>query len=326
MRVLLLVYIVTIVLLSFNVTSFGISYEYMENNTLRLYPGQNYMFKLVVQNKDEGDVKVNISLDSTIATLEGRPELDIPGKTYDSYVYFNISVPEAAEIGEQYNINYVVSPVNKGEGQVPLAVRYNRGFKVLVVEKPPIVEEQEPVIIPEEPKPGILKWVFIPIILIILAVIVILLWNKSHQISSRVIIRKEPGFKQQYQGIKQHYSIQREPGPVIQSMPIIHDKPEVERLEQPTPKPLPVKQEKIINPHHYFHLRNGKSLKSLEELYSEIKTMSHEEFAHHVNHTKNDFANWTLHILEKPMLATQLSRVTSKHETLELIKNELEQS
>ena len=119
MRVRILTYLLLIILVSTGVQAFGISYQYMQNKTLELYPGQNYMFKLTVQNKDEEDIRVNIALDSAIATLAGGSELKVPGATYDRHVFFNITIPEDAQPGDMYNINYLVRPLGRGEGQVP---------------------------------------------------------------------------------------------------------------------------------------------------------------------------------------------------------------
>jgi len=330
MRVKTLTYLVLAIILSMSVSAFGISTQYMEENTLKLYPGQNYYYRLGLQNKEEESVLVRIDLESSIATLAGGPEVHIPAKTYEGVnVYFNITVPATAQVGDTYNINYLAAPVKEGEGQIPLSVRYDRTFRVLVVEKPAGIEEQQPAQLPSDlqQKPGILKWILFPIILIIIIVVAILLWNKSHQISGR-LMKKEQGIslKHTESEIKPFQTIKHEPEPVVtMQMPIIRPKTEAKPLDQPVQKPMPIKQEKIISQHHYFHLRNGKSLKNLEELYSELKNMNNEEFTHHVNHSKNDFANWVLHILEKPALASQLFKTTAKHETLELIKNELDQ-
>ena len=52
--------------------------------------------------------------------------------------------------------------------------------------------------------------------------------------------------------------------------------------------------------------------------------MSSEEFKHHVNSEKNDFANWLYHILEKKELANKLFKTTNRSEILGLIKDELD--
>jgi hypothetical protein len=336
--------IVFFITFSLNAQSFGISFQYMENDTLGLYPGQSYLFKLTVQNKDPDDMNVSVELNSAIATIVGSPELFIPGKTFDKYILFNITVPEDAQAGGAYNITYKVYPLSSGTGQIPLSVAYDRSFRVLVVEKPKQepAEEQKPAPstsppVPEQ-KPGILKWIFIPILLIVVIIIAALLWNKSHQMSNR-IMRGQQEFRPQHTA--QSIVLQKpEPAPEVitpprpptQPLQTSYALPEIklteqlaEQPEQKTlPLPVPVKQEKVISPHHYFHLRNGQSLKNLAELYPAIRSMSDDEFKHHVNPAKNDFANWIYHILEKQELANRLFRKTTKQETLELIKDELE--
>ena len=193
MRVKILSYLFLIILVSTSVQAFGIAYEYMEDNSLFLYPGQSYMFKLEVQNtKDEGET-VNISLSSAIATLVGGPELDVPGKTYNRHVFFNITVPEDAQNGDIYNIKYMVSPVGKGEGQVPLAVTYTRKFQVTVVPEPVEPVEEKPAEISEiedEEKQGLPKGILIPIVVIVVIVLVVLIWKKSHQMSGNIFKAK----------------------------------------------------------------------------------------------------------------------------------------
>jgi uncharacterized integral membrane protein len=310
MRVRLIIYLLVVILLSINAHAFGLSYQYLENNTLKLYPGQTYTFQLTVPNNEEEEANVNISIDSAIATVVGSPELKVPAKTYDKYFLFNITVPENAQPGDVYNINYLVSPVGRGEGQVPIVVRYDRNFKVLVVEKPKEAGEEQPAPIPE--KPSILKWVFIPIILIVIIILVILLWNKSHQLSGR-IMKKEHELKE----IKPVRTALTEPK-------LITPEPQ-EPIEQPAPKPVQLKQEKTISPHHYFHLKSGRDLKNLGELYSALRNMSDAEFSHHVNPARNDFANWVAHVLGEEELAGKLRAKATKEAILELIKNELDQ-
>jgi hypothetical protein len=345
----LLLAIVFLIIISINAQSFGISFQYLDNDMLKLYPGQNYLFKLTIQNKDPEPINVSVKIDSAIATLVGGSNLEIPATTFDRYVMFNITVPNNAQINDSYNINYKVFPIGAGEGQIPITVAYDRNLKVLVIKKPEEkpAEQQKPAatstptqpVTPAKEKPGILKWIFIPIILIVVILFTALLWNKSHQMSAR-IMRREQERRQHAASPHSAQSIvlsKPEPMPEVAAPVIVPPKPKLQPTEfkqasEPAPgqqaqKPLSapiLKQEKAISPHHYFHLRNNQNLKSLSELYSAIKNMGDDDFRHHVNSTKNDFANWIAHILEKQELANKLFRKTSKEETLELIKDELE--
>jgi hypothetical protein len=144
MRARVLYYLILALLVSaLMVQAFGISFQYMENDTLKLYPGQNYLFKLTVQNKDPEELKVSVKLDSDIATIAGSENLTIPPATFDRSVLFNITVPKDAKLNQQYVINYQVAPLVAAEGQIPLTLVYDRSFKVLVVKKP----EEKPAVI-----------------------------------------------------------------------------------------------------------------------------------------------------------------------------------
>jgi len=313
MRARILSYLLLAILLIGPVQGFGISYDYMENKTLELYPGQTYMFKLTVQNKDKEEVKVNISLDSAIARLVGGPILEVLGQTYDTHVFFNITVPEDAQPGDIYNINYAVSPVGRGEGQVPISVRYARNFKVRVVPKPKEAEKEQSAPIPE--KPIIPRWLVILVVIIVILALLTLIWRKSHQISRR-ITKKKPG-----QRITQSkHNPPKKYKPEIKAKP--NPGPE-EHLGHAQHRALSTQQKKTLEPHPYFHLKDGRTLTDLEDLYHALKNMREDIFNYHVNSTKNDFANWVAHSLKKQELANKLFRTTSHQKIMELIKNEL---
>lgn len=334
MRVRALTYLLILVIISSSVQAFGISFPYMDNDTIKLYPGQGYLFKLTVQNKDNESITVDVTVDSEIANLAGESRLEVPGGTYDTSVFINITLPKNAKPGNVYDVSYTVSPVGKGEGQIPIAVAYSRGFKVLVTEIPK--ESTGPTsnaIIPPESEFSLPVWLVIPLIVIIILVVGILLWNKSHQMSAR-ISKPSAGAKPLLQ-TQMHSTPSLAPSAPKQAeqkhatTSLFTDKAaDDNKIEEIFPKmsqlTLHSAQEKIIASHHYFHLRNGQSLKSLGELYPAISKMNDDEFRHHVNPAKNDFANWTYHILEKKELANRLFRTTNKEEILGLIKDELD--
>jgi hypothetical protein len=334
MRVQVLTYLLILVIISSSVQAFGISFPYMDNDTIKLYPGQGYLFKLTIQNKDNESITVDVTVDSPIANLVGESQLEVPGVTYDTSVFINITLPKDAKPGEIYDVSYAVSPVGKGEGQIPIAVAYSRSFKVLVAEIPK--ESTGPTsnaIIPPESGFSLPAWLVIPLIVIIILVVGILLWNKSHQMSER-ISKPSTGAKPLSQislpstpSFTPPMYEQEEQKHITTSLLLgkADDDKEIKEIFPRTSQSTPCSaQEKIIAPHHYFHLRNGQSLKNLGELYPAISNMNDDEFRHHVNAAKNDFANWIYHILEKKELANKLFRTTNKEEILGLIKDELD--
>jgi hypothetical protein len=72
-----------------------------------------------------------------------------------------------------------------------------------------------------------------------------------------------------------------------------------------------------------FHFRDGASAGSLDALKAKIEGMSYQEFYHHVNVQKNDFASWVRYVLKDERLADDLQKVTSIVETVEILNDYL---
>jgi len=70
----------------------------------------------------------------------------------------------------------------------------------------------------------------------------------------------------------------------------------------------------LTDPAKYFWLKSGKGLSSLRELADYLPVMPPDEFSHHVNAERNDFANWTQHIFFEPALAETMRKTRSKDE------------
>ena len=68
-----------------------------------------------------------------------------------------------------------------------------------------------------------------------------------------------------------------------------------------------VKKRCWMNPEHYFVLKSGESIKSLEELILFLKNMDKETFEYHVNDAKNDFANWMRYVFKASKLADKIA-------------------
>ena len=73
--------------------------------------------------------------------------------------------------------------------------------------------------------------------------------------------------------------------------------------------------------HEKFHFRDGSAAGSLEELRDILEHISYQEFYHHVNTEKNDFANWIRDTHSNAELADDLEKVTSIVESVEIIND-----
>jgi hypothetical protein len=70
-----------------------------------------------------------------------------------------------------------------------------------------------------------------------------------------------------------------------------------------------------------FKLENGHVLHSLKDLRDYLEEMPEELFYMHVNHLKNDFANWTKHVFGEEDLAEKMFLAKNKLELLEVLIN-----
>jgi hypothetical protein len=70
-----------------------------------------------------------------------------------------------------------------------------------------------------------------------------------------------------------------------------------------------------------FKLKSGGELKSLNELRKALSYMTDEEFSHHVNQERNDFATWARETLQNPELADKISKAKTKADLQAILQN-----
>ena len=69
-----------------------------------------------------------------------------------------------------------------------------------------------------------------------------------------------------------------------------------------------------------FYLRKGSIVHDLKELAEALKTMDDEEYNHHVNDERNDFADWVEHSLNKKKAAERMRKAKTRQELANSIK------
>lgn len=75
---------------------------------------------------------------------------------------------------------------------------------------------------------------------------------------------------------------------------------------------------------HIFHLKKGRMIMTLADLMEFLKDMSNDEFLHHVNNQKNDFAAWTEQSLHNRDLSNKMKYTKTKTSLLRLLEKELD--
>ncbi len=131
----MLVTILTLMLAGY-ATAFGVSTPYLENDTLKLEPGQHYTYTVNLQNNDDilFDVAFNYTADKDIAQLISGNTTLRP-KTYNNPFVFEIIAPDDAIKGERYTLQFSARPLLNLSGQVPMVVQIQRSLTVLIVDK-----------------------------------------------------------------------------------------------------------------------------------------------------------------------------------------------
>lgn len=70
-----------------------------------------------------------------------------------------------------------------------------------------------------------------------------------------------------------------------------------------------------------FVTKNNFKAKNIFELRKAVQEMNDDEFSHHLNNEKNDFANWIEHCLDDKILAEDVQKAKTKDEVIKCIDN-----
>lgn len=159
--------------------SLGVSQEYLsDDNTLRLYPGQEKIIKLTLQNEEDINLSINFSVSSNIAeVIDKREVYDLSPKTYDTEILIRVKIPENASVGEIHKVSYSAGPLQKevSSTKIPMTLKLGNSFNVVVIENP------------DKPRNNIQIGLFeiLEIIAIVLALLI--LWAISRKMSKKII-------------------------------------------------------------------------------------------------------------------------------------------
>lgn len=305
----------------------GLSYDYLDNNTLKLAPGESNFYKLTLQNEEDKTIAVAIELDSTIATLVGDPAITLEPKTYDNFVYFNVTAPSSAEPGTEYTIRYIISPKSDAKGQVPFNVKYDRSFKALVSASQQSTT-QIPGDIGQVQRHHLFNSTEMTILLVLfIAALLVLVWKKSKGLSKRFI--KKPATKEASTPKQPPVEAIPEARQTIETVTIRPEKEQSATTNTPAltdtakASPTPSQPEAIAPPEKIFRLHDGKEMRSLSDLRQALAQMERETFTHHVNEQRNDFSIWVDDALELHSTAAKLAGVRSIEAMKEILDNEI---
>ncbi len=118
------------------VQGLGIASDYLPNDELYLKPGQSVIYGVRLQNGQNETIKVAFNVEGSVAKLIKPQEYyELPGKSYNTRLYINISIPPGTAIGSKYPIVYYTYPYGGTGSLVGINARVTRTFTVHVGEK-----------------------------------------------------------------------------------------------------------------------------------------------------------------------------------------------
>jgi hypothetical protein len=85
-------------------------------------------------------------------------------------------------------------------------------------------------------------------------------------------------------------------------------------LEKATRKAISMDERKVKDKNKDFVVKDGTTLHSVKDLYGHLSVIKDEDFAHHVNEQRNDFAGWVETAVGDKFLAAAMRRAHDKSE------------
>ncbi len=171
-----------------SVLALGISTPYWKDHPLEMYPGQTKEVSFLLVNKvgnPTADAFVTLTKSAEIAKIISGSEYSVPAEARDVNVVLQINVPENANIGDTYDIEFSIKAIpeeNQG-GNVQLGVGYGVKFPVKVIDKsealPEPIQTQTPQ--PQAKEINTTAIIIGLIVLIVFAIIIFVILKRKKQ-------------------------------------------------------------------------------------------------------------------------------------------------
>ena len=107
---------------------------YLEDNTLKVQEGKSATYTITLQNVEESDAYVQVSVAGIAEIADKKDGYAVPAGKTDFPVTFNIIPPEDAELGDVYEVTYSVR--GGKSGGLPVGLTMNRKLEVEIVKNP----------------------------------------------------------------------------------------------------------------------------------------------------------------------------------------------
>jgi len=182
------IYLFFLILLLPYVYSLGMASTYLQENTLKLEPGESYIYFITLQNGDDIDVNAEFFLNSEIAEIVNPKETYLlKGKSYDTEIMLNITIPKEDSPGKIYSVSYSLKPIADNRGQISMNFKLNKDFNVEVIGEAKENIEKPVAEIPSSESPSDINISLIMAILIIISLMTVALLLKRSSLVANVV-------------------------------------------------------------------------------------------------------------------------------------------
>ena len=128
-----------LVALSYNVSAFGVSSPYWDENPLLMYAGDTKDVTMVLQNMVGGEgitLQGELNSGREIAILTDQiTTYNVPLGSNNVPVHLRINVPADTKPGQEWQVGVSFKTITENRGGVTLGGAIDKGFKVKVIER-----------------------------------------------------------------------------------------------------------------------------------------------------------------------------------------------
>jgi len=140
------VFLLLLIISSFNVSSSGVSSPYWDENPMYAQPDEVKEFSYTLQNMvgtENIQMKAETEGDKNIIHLVDTNTIyNVPIGSSDVKVPVKITVPKDAKEGDEFQVGVRFTAISENKGQpVTIGAAFSKGFKVIVGKPTPIVNE-----------------------------------------------------------------------------------------------------------------------------------------------------------------------------------------
>ena len=124
-----------IILLSINVSSFGVVSDFLEDDTIELIEGTSILYKIRLQNPTQADIRLKLTYDKTfIKVIDYQEEYTVRPKE-NLPILFNVTAGNAKQ-GKVFTVTYTVHQLAGSGSGVPILIKIAKGFKLKIIKDP----------------------------------------------------------------------------------------------------------------------------------------------------------------------------------------------